>query len=89
MHRPEKRTATSQHLHFTRSRHRRRSPLRGSLGFLFELTAIADGDFRHRLATLRSERLDLPDDLHARKHLAKDDVLLVEPARDDRRDEEL
>ena len=51
--------------------------------------AIADGDLHLGLATLRSERFDLLDDIHAGNDGAENDVFLVEPARDDRGDEEL
>ena len=43
----------------------------------------------HRLARLRAQTLHLPNELHALHHAAEHDVLVVEPRRLGRRDEEL
>ena len=43
----------------------------------------------HRVARLRAQTLHLPNELHALHHAAEHDVLVVEPRRLGRRDEEL
>jgi len=53
------------------------------------LSAVGDGDWFGSLAGLTAERLNLLDDVHALDDGAEHDVLVVQPARLDRADEEL
>ena len=54
-----------------------------------DLSAVDDLDPLGRSSRAASDGLDLVHDVHAFDDLAKDDVPAVQPARDDRRDEEL
>jgi len=56
---------------------------------LLDLTAVSDDDVLGRRAVLRSDGLDLLDDIESLRDRSEDDVLTVEPLRLGRAEEEL